>query len=412
MKKDLEQLMKKHNADALWISGAGNHNPTMVYFSGVIHLTSGDLFIIPGRKPILFHGMMEREEAAKTGFDLVSYAKYPIQNFMKPAGGDMLEANALRYKNMLEDIGLTTGRVLLYGSREIGPFYSLITRLQELLPNLHCAGDFDDAIILEARATKDAAEIEEIRKMGVITTTVVQRVQDFLAGHKVENNTLIDEHGQALTIGQVKDLINLWLAEAGAENPESTIFAIGRDGGIPHSGGTPSDPIQLGKAIVFDIFPCQNGGGYFYDFTRTWCLGFAPEEIQQTYDQVKQVYDQVVSELELDAHAAGYQDRTCELFEKMGHATIRQNPAAEEGYIHGLGHGLGLNVHEKPWFGRKEDPTNTLKIGSVFTIEPGLYYPDKGFGVRLEDSWYVAEDGSFHKFVDFPMELVVPMIGG
>ena len=206
-------------------------------------------------------------------------------------------------------------------------------------------------------------------------------------------------------------MINLWLAEAGAENPESTIFAIGRDGGIPHSGGTPDDPIELGKAIVFDIFPCQAGGGYFYDFTRTWCLGYAPDESQEAYNQVKSVYDQVVSELELGVHAAGYQERTCELFEEMGHATIRQNPAIEEGYIHSLGHGLGLNVHEKPWFGRKEDPTNNLRIGSVFTIEPGVYYPSKGFGIRLEDSWYVAEDGSFHKFIDYPLELVVRMKG-
>lgn len=409
MKKDLEILMKKHNADALWISGAANHNPTMYYFTGGIHVTGGDLFIIPGQKPILFHGMMEREEAAKTGYDLISYSKYPVQDFMKLAEGDLLEAAALRYKKMFEDINLTTGNVLLYGAREIGPFYSLVKRVQELLPDLNFAGDFNEAIILEARATKDPAEIEEIRKMGVITTNVVARVQNFLAAHRVENETLMKENGQPLTIGDVKDLINLWLAEAGAENPEATIFAIGRDGGVPHSTGTPTDPIELGKAIVFDIFPCQGGGGYFYDFTRTWCLGYAPDVVQKTYNQVWQVYHQLVSELELNAHAARYQERTCELFEEMGHATIRQNSAIEEGYIHSLGHGVGLDVHEKPWFGRKEDPSNTLKPGSVFTLEPGLYYPSQGFGIRLEDTWYVAEDGSFHKVVDFPMELVVPM---
>ena len=412
MKNDLEQLMKANNADALWISGAASHNPGMVYFTGNIHVTAADLFIIPGRRPVLFHGMMEREEAAKTGYNLISYAKYPIQDFMKQANGQLLEAAALRYQKMLEDIGLTSGKVFLYGTREFGPFFALLTRLRELMPELEFTGDYNDAIILEARATKDPAEIEEIRKMGRITVGVVQRVQDYLASHKVENETLIKEDGTALRIGDVKSLINLWLAEAGAENPEATIFAIGRDGGIPHSTGTPEDPIQLGKSIVFDIFPCQGGGGYFYDFTRTWCLGYAPEEVQQAYDQVKHVYHQVVSELQLGENPAKYQDRTCELFEEMGHATIRQNSAIEEGYIHGLGHGVGLDVHEKPWFGRKEDPTNCLRIGSVFTIEPGLYYPSKGYGIRIEDSWYVAEDGSFHKFVDFPMELVVPMKGG
>ena len=411
MKKDLEQLMKDNQADALWISGAAQQIPSMVYYTGSIHVTAADLFIIPGRTPILFHGMMEREEAAKTGFQLISYAKYPLSEYQRHAPGNLLEASALRYKKMFEDIGLTEGTILLYGSREVGPFYSLVKRLQELLPKLDIKGDFDDAVIMEARATKDAAEIEEIRKIARITVDVVSKVQEYLSEQEVVENILVKDDGSALTIRDVKALINLWLAEAGAENPEATIFAIGRDGGIPHSAGTPGDAIELGKPIVFDIFPCQAGGGYFYDFTRTWCLGFAPEEVQNAYDQVKSVYDQIASELELGAHAASYQKRTCELFEGMGHATIRQNPAVEEGYIHSLGHGLGLNVHEKPWFGRKEDTTNTLRIGSVFTIEPGLYYPDRGFGIRLEDRWDVAGDGSFHKFIDYPMELVVPMKG-
>jgi len=227
----------------------------------------------------------------------------------------------------------------------------------------------------------------------------------------VQDETLIKQDGSPLTIGDVKGLINLWLAEAGAENPEDTIFAIGRDAGVPHSSGTLSDPITLGKTIVFDIYPCEAGGGYFYDFTRTWCLGYAPEEAQKAYDQVKSVYAQIVNELENDINPSRYQTRTCELFEGMGHETIRQNPQIQQGYIHSLGHGVGLNVHEKPWFGREKDPTNILQVGSVFTIEPGLYYPDRGYGIRLEDTWFVREDGSFEKFVEFPMELVLPMRG-
>ena len=412
MKKDIEQVIKANNIDALWISGAAQHNPSMTYFTGSIHVTAADLFIIPGKQPILFHGMMEREEAAKTGFELISYSQYPLSEYLKMTDGNQLAANALRYKKMLEDIGLTKGQVLLYGIREFGPFYSLIRELEDLLPGIQFKGDYNEVIILETRATKDPSEIEEIRKMGLITTGVVKRVENFLSEHKVVDDTLIKADGSPLTIGDVKSLINLWLAEAGAENPEATIFSIGRDGGIPHSTGTPSDIIQLGKSIVFDIFPCQGGGGYFYDFTRTWCLGFAPDEVQQAYDQVNQVYQQVVSELELGVNAAKYQERTCELFESMGHETIRQNPKAEEGYIHSLGHGLGLDVHEKPWFSRKDDPSNILQIGSVFTIEPGLYYNTKDFGIRIEDTWYVKEDGRFEKFVEYPMDLVVPMKGG
>jgi Xaa-Pro aminopeptidase len=70
-----------------------------------------------------------------------------------------------------------------------------------------------------------------------------------------------------------------------------------------------------------------------------------------------------------------------------------------------------LDVHEKPWFSYPDDPSNNLQAGSVFTIEPGLYYPEKGFGIRLEDTWYCDANGAFHKFADYPMDLVVPMKG-
>jgi len=412
MKQDLDALMQKYNIDYLWVSGPAQHNPNMVYFTGDCHVTNADLFYIQGQTPILLHGMMERDEAAKTGYRLISYSNYPVKPFYELANNDPFEASALRYKQILEDVGIKKGKVMLYGVREFGPFYSLISRLQQLLPELTFVGDPLDLILLEARATKSSDEIERIRQMGVITTTVVQKTRDLLTSHDVVDETLIKADGQPLTIGDVKSQINFWLAEAGAENPEGTIFAIGRDGAVPHSSGTPTDPIKLGQAIVYDIFPCEAGGGYFYDFTRTWCLGYAPGEVQKAYDQVKEVYETVVSELEVGVNPARYQARTCELYEAMGHETIRQNPKIEAGYIHGLGHGVGLNVHERPFTGLENDPTNLLKVGSVMTIEPGLYYPDKGFGIRLEDTWYVKPDNTFAKFVDFPMDLVIPMKGG
>ncbi len=411
MKQDLDQLISKHGADALWITGAAQHNPAMVYLTGEAHITGADLFLRPGKQPILCHGMMERDEAAKTGYELLSYANFPPTTYLEAANGDLLEAAAQRYVDILKAVGLTEGTVLMYGVVEFGPQFAVAQRLAQLLPKLHLSGDFGGGILLEARATKSPEELARIRHMGVVTTSVVSRTEDFLTSHRVQDETLIKEDGSPLTIGEVKRLINLWLAEAGAENPENTIFAIGRDAGVPHSGGTASDPIKLGQTIVFDIFPCEAGGGYFYDFTRTWCLGYAPDAVQQAYYQVKSVYDQIASELEFGVNPARYQARACELFEEMGHETIRQNPQITQGYIHSLGHGVGLDVHEKPWFGREKDPANLLQIGSVFTIEPGLYYPELGYGIRLEDTWFVREDQGFEKFVDYPMELVLRMKG-
>ncbi len=412
MKKDIDQLMQKHNVDVIWVRGAATNNPTMYYLTGGGHITNADLFYRAGKTPILMHGTMERDEAAKTGYELLSYANYPIMDLLKRCDGDLTQATVLQFKQILSDLGITQGRVMLYGKQEISKVLPLIQGLSKALPEIEFIGDMDDAILLEARATKNPDEIERIRQMGVRTTTVVGKTARFLQSYPVgENETLIKADGSPLTIGDVKSQIKLWLAEAGAEDTEGIIFAIGRDAGVPHNSGNPDDPITLGRTIVFDIFPAEAGGGYFYDFTRTWCLGYAPPEVEKAYNDVVKVYDTVVSELKPGVNAAEYQARTCELYEAMGYETIRQNPRLEQGYIHSLGHGLGLNVHEKPWFGRKEDPSNILQVGSVFTIEPGLYYPEKGFGIRVEDTWYVKEDGSFEKLVDFPRDLVLPMKG-
>ena len=191
------------------------------------------------------------------------------------------------------------------------------------------------------------------------------------------------------------------------ENPEGTIFAIGRDAGVPHSSGTPTDILELGKTIIFDIFPSEAGGGYFYDFTRTWCLGYAPDPVIQLYEDVSSVYQKIMSELEVNSLCYRYQDRTCELFSEMGHKTIKDNPQTQEGYVHSLGHGVGLNIHEYPRMSSnfKED---RLAPGSVVTVEPGLYYPEKGMGVRLEDTVWIRPDGEAEILAEYPHDLIIP----
>jgi Xaa-Pro aminopeptidase len=74
-----------------------------------------------------------------------------------------------------------------------------------------------------------------------------------------------------------------------------------------------------------------------------------------------------------------------------------------------LGHGIGLNVHERPWSGISSDDKDCLLPGTVFTLEPGLYYPDKGMGVRLENSLWVQSDGKIEILADYPMDLVLPV---
>lgn len=410
MKNQINSLMTRYEIDAIWITGPAQHNPFMVYLTGGGHITQADLILVRGKEPVLFHGGMERDEAARTGLKTIPYTKYPFMPLLKQAEGDQTLAMAYRNQAMLEDLGIQSGRVLLYGQTDLGQGYARFTALQRLMPDIEFVGGLKDDLLLQAMMSKDTSEIERIRRMGEITTTVVGRVAEFLTSHAVrEDEVLVKTDGDPLTIGEVKAKIDLWLAELGAQNPEGTIFALGRDAGVPHSTGTASDTLRLGTTIVFDIFPCENGGGYFHDFTRTWCLGYAPDDVKKLYDDVYEVYQKITSALEFNAPFKQYQTMTCELFEAQGHATIKSDPSVEEGYVHSLGHGVGLQVHELPFCGMTAGEDEVLAPGVVIAIEPGLYYPEKGMGVRLEDTYYVNEAGDFIKLVDYPLDLVLPM---
>lgn len=409
MKTDLEKFMLERKIDAILVIGPADHNPAMVYLTGLGHMSKGYLIKKRGEKGTLFHISFECDEAAKSGLQLRSIDEFPYYRVLSAVDGDKTRVDAKRLALMLESCGLVNGNIMLYGQTDFGKAYSLIEMVKDYLPDIHFFADWDESILFKAMFTKDEHELDEIREMGKITTGVVARTADFLSGHKARDGRLIKPDGELLTIGEVKRRINLWLAEAGAENPEGTIFAIGRDAGVPHSSGNPDDHLWLGKTIVFDIFPCQAGGGYYYDFTRTWCLDYAPDVVLSLYDQVKSVYDHITSSLKVGDLASLYQTQTCELFERMGHPTIRSNKTTSEGYNHSISHGLGLRVHEKPWSGEQSDDTDRLVHGSVFTIEPGLYYPEKGIGVRIEDTFSINHKGQVEKMGNYPYDLIIPV---
>ncbi|RCK75534.1 MAG: Xaa-Pro aminopeptidase [Anaerolineae bacterium] len=410
MKTDLDRLMQENQIDVVFVVGAAQHNPAMVYFTGRVHVSQAELIKVVGKEPVLyFASPMEREEAARTGLVTQSIDVYQPRRLLEQAQGDAVLARAMRYQRMLEDAGVQKGRMAIYGQSEVGLAYSVFTKLCDLMPGIEIVSEFDHTLLGQARSTKDAQEIQQIRRMGEITIDVVGQTADFLTRQKVVNGVLMKSNGEPLRIGEVKRQINLWLAERGAENPHGTVFAIGRDAAIPHSAGDDQMPLEVGKTIVFDIFPCQEQGGYYYDFTRTWCLGYAPDDVQALYEDVRTVYQEAVRALRVKEQCSNFQKLVCDLFEERGHPTVKSNPLTEEGYVHSLGHGVGLQIHERPWFGTNATEKDILSAGSVFTIEPGLYYPSRGMGVRLEDTYVVKEDGSIEPLAYFPLDLVLPL---
>ena len=411
MKSELDGLMQARNLDAFIVFGNAEYNPPMTYLTGGGHVSHATLIKKRGEEAALFFGDMERDEAAKSGLKLIPYSTYDMLALHKKANGDGTLAAALRCEMMLKDMGINAGRVGVYGTYDLSAILGMLSHLKLLVPEIEFVGEArEDSIFMHAMETKGEAEVDRIRKVGKITTEVVALVADFLTSSTVRGDqVLLKEDGSPLTVGDVHAKIRLWVAERGAELPSGFIFSIGRDAGVPHSAGNPADLMKLGQTIVFDIYPAEAGGGYYYDFTRTWSLGYATPEAQALFDQVKEIFDQVNGNFDLNVPFKNYQQLACEYFEAKGHQTPLHTKAPVEGYVHSLGHGVGLNIHERPFSGLMTGDEQRLAPGVVVTSEPGLYYPEKGMGFRIEDTFWVRPDGRMEILVDYPYDFVLPM---
>lgn len=409
MKSDLDRLMDESDLQALWVSGSAGGNPALDYFVGRAHLNHVHLLKKRGEPALLLHGAMEREEAEATGLRTAVLGQDRYLELLDQTG-DELRARALQLADHIHALGLS-GRVAVYGQIDAGSFLGLHSHLRELLPAITWVSDTGSGSVLaRARMTKGPDEIDRIRWMGQITVEVVAEIKSFLSSKSATPDGLVNKDGSPLTVGSVKAQIHLLLAARGAESSDGPIFAQGREAAMGHSVGRDEAQVQTGTTIVFDLFPRELGGGYYFDFTRTWCLDRAPPQAQEVFNDVKAVYEAVFSLLEPGASTRELQIETCRQFEERGHSTVLSDPGTRSGYIHGLAHGIGLDIHELPKFRHYSEADDTrLQPGMIFTFEPGLYYPEKGIGVRLEDTVCIREDGSVERLVSFPHDLLIPL---
>lgn len=410
MQRDLDRLMTERNLDAIVVEGPdglGAANPAFNYFVRGAHLT-GTVIKKRGEPAMLIHSDWERLQAEATGLVCVSSSRWNVRDIMSRIP-DRLGARVELRRQMLTDLGVR-GRVGLYGTVQVGPFLALQRLLEQALPDVEFVAEYDKDILSAARLTKDDVEVEAMRAVGRKTCAVVQAAVDFIAAGVADGDYVCDARtGRRLTIGDVRHVIDRELAARGMVG-EGTIFAQGRDAGLPHARGEDTMELKRGEAIVFDIFP-KDASGYYHDMTRTFAIDYAPPALQQLYDDVLGSFHAVVQEFESGAPTKPYQTFVCNYFAQRGHETIATKYPIEEGFIHSLGHGLGLEVHEDFGFPSLADRGDVLVPGAVFTVEPGLYYPSRGMGVRIEDTFWCRPDGQFESLTDFSKELIITLKG-
>lgn len=405
--------MHQYKLDAIVVLGDETPNMERDY---ITNRAKANGIVIQKRDeaPVMIVNGMEIDEAAKSGMKVFNWADFGLYEIRAKYKDDPIAGSRELYNNIFKHFGIT-GRVALYGTMAVSSFSSMMMHLLDNTMGIELVtGNNDVARLFQtAYETKSPEEIAALKEAGKLTSEVVRRTWEFISSHRAEGDAVggrvVDKDGKPLTIGAVKRFIRMQEFELGLNDAEGCIFSQGRDSAMPHSTGEEDDVLQVGKTIVFDIFPTGANSGYYHDMTRTWCIGQAPPEVQTVYNDVFTIFKSVCGALKVGQDTSIYQRMTLDYFEGKGHPTQRVKPGTLDGYVHGLGHGIGLNVHEAPFFSEHSD--NKLAPGNVITVEPGLYYPDKGFGVRVEDSVYIDQDGKVQILTDFPYDLVLPLKG-
>ena len=258
-----------------------------------------------------------------------------------------------------------------------------------------------DGPFFPERAVKRPDEIEKLRAAEAATQEAQLQVRDFIAESTVNSQGFLEWHGKVLTCEFIR-------AEVEAEfkrksySAVGTIIACGPDSALPHCIG--SGPVKAGAPVVSDIFPRSDVNGYWGDMTRTFVKGKASKRLFEMYKAVRYVNEAVEAQLKPGVPCGLMQDFCIKTLAEAGFKTGVDDEGYPCGYFHGLGHSVGLEIHEQPRFSARN--FELLQPGNVITVEPGLYYHDIG-GVRIEDLVLITETG-IENFCTMPKDIEVP----
>ncbi len=329
--------LDEHGIDALLVTGLVNVR-YLTGFSG----TNGQVLI------------------RRNGATFLSDPRYEAR------AGDLVQgADIVIYPDRLTDVlpGLLDG-VARLGFEAGSVTVASRDRLAEALEGIELVAT--DGIVEDMRRVKDPAELEAIKAAVALTDDAFSWIVQRLAPGMTERQVALD--------------LEVHMRSAGADGVAFEPI-VGSGPLSAHIHHSPSDrSFDKGDLVLLD-FGCRVGG-YCSDLTRTVVLGSATDEQRALYDLVARMQAAGIDALRAGASGVEVDAAARSLAEEAGHA---------ERFGHGLGHGVGLDVHEAPRLARTSE--DTLRAGEVVTVEPGVYLPGSG-GIRIEDCVLVADEGA------------------
>jgi Xaa-Pro aminopeptidase len=258
----------------------------------------------------------------------------------------------------------------------------------------------DQRFFDERRRVKNEHELAGIRRACRAVEAGVAVGVELLRRADRSNGVLVLD-GEPLTCERIQQAVERAFGEHGASADEFVV-SHGAQTAVGHEMG--SGRIGADDVVLFDLFPRDRESACYSDFTRTFTTGPAPDELREYHRLAKEALDLAIAAVRPGVKGSDIHRQVCELFHEHGHKTQLHKEEGEslvDGYFHATGHGVGLEVHERPGVGRVE--SEPLVEGDVIALEPGLYRAGYG-GVRLEDLVLVTADGC-EVLTHYPYEL-------
>jgi Xaa-Pro aminopeptidase len=349
------------------------------------------LYAETGGKRHIAIGSMEIPRLAALGL----FELHPSEEF----GSDELIRSGLAYDQVRAEVVVRAVKALGVTSAVVPETFPLWLADRLRADGVEVAVDRD--FFNDRRRVKTEAELAGITRAQRAAEAGMDAIRDMLRRAEPAGDGTLQLEGEPLTVERAKGVIFQVYAAHGA-TADDIILAPGPQGAVGHDMG--SGPIRAGIPIVVDVWPRDNESFMFCDMTRTFVVGEVPGGIREWHALCKQALDRAISEIKDGADGRAIFDGTCEIFEAAGQPTQRtKEPGTTlaEGFFHGLGHGVGLEVHEQPGMGLASKLP--LKAGDVVTVEPGCYRQGFG-GVRLEDLVLVTGNGA-QNLTEYPYDL-------
>jgi Xaa-Pro aminopeptidase len=381
MLDDIDGLMGHYEVDALYLHGKSLLKPDLYYMTRFLAVDDFALVKLPNKPGILAATDMVCERAKK-------YSSLTHFHSLSPTYNKAIQERLSRDEfvlRMLEDLvkNLLPSNGTVGVPRDIDALH--IHYLQKLGIDVKPVQN----LFLEARETKDEAEIKAIEQARNATEATFNQVIEVLQNSEIGANRILHYQKTPLTVGRIKRIIEHALVDNDAENSEESIVAAGSKGADFHYLGMRSDVLYANEPIIVDIFPRRLDERYHADITRTIVRGSVSKKVRELFEAVASALDAVADALQGGATTEDLVNAMADSFERDGHSSANRTPGIKEGMLHSLGHGIGLNVHENPWLSLHPNP---LKPGAVIAVEPALYYKNVG-GIRIEDDMVVTSKG-------------------